>query len=167
MQKLISKAEFSRLAGVSRGAISKATKDGGLVEAMVNKFVNADHPAAIKYLKARGKLKEDPKEEQKAVVKTEKPMSIDKKMRVASQQLKIAEKTKLLIRRDIVDNMFEALINIWDEYLETESSIIALKICKKINNLEKLTMIESLLKNHNKSIIEKTCEEVKREIEKF
>ncbi len=49
MQKLVSKAEFSRIAGVSGTAITKAAKFS-LRSAMVGKRVDSAHPAAVAVL---------------------------------------------------------------------------------------------------------------------
>lgn len=46
---VVSKAEFARLAGVSPAAITKVSKSV-LREAMTEGGIDADHPAAIKYL---------------------------------------------------------------------------------------------------------------------
>lgn len=53
-RRLISRAELSRLAGVSDVAISKACK-GRLAAACQGKMVDADHAAVLEYLAGKGK----------------------------------------------------------------------------------------------------------------
>lgn len=50
-QKLLSKADFARVAGVSKQAIGKAMKEGGLKGAVVNDRIDMMHPDAVAYLK--------------------------------------------------------------------------------------------------------------------
>ena len=50
-QKLLSKADFARVAGVSKQAVGKAMLRGKLQEAVVDDRVDMMHPQAIAYLK--------------------------------------------------------------------------------------------------------------------
>ena len=52
--RCVSKAEFAKLAGVSKPAISKALR-GKLAAALVDDRVDIDHPASVEYLRTRGK----------------------------------------------------------------------------------------------------------------
>lgn len=54
MARLVSRAEFARMAGVSGSAITKACRDGSLGEACVGKRIDLDHPAARAYLASKG-----------------------------------------------------------------------------------------------------------------
>jgi hypothetical protein len=53
MPRLISQAEFSRIAGVTEAAITKACKNQ-LAPARDGRRIDLDHPAARKYLKSKG-----------------------------------------------------------------------------------------------------------------
>ena len=59
-QKLITKNQFAKLAGVHRTAVSKAMLEGALKNAAVDDRVDANHPDAVAY------LKRDRKKRQKA-----------------------------------------------------------------------------------------------------
>ncbi len=50
-RKLLSKADFARVAGVSRVAVGKAMLEGKLQKAVVNDRINPKHPDAVAYLK--------------------------------------------------------------------------------------------------------------------
>ena len=50
-QKLLSKADFARVAGVSRVAVGKAMLEGKLKPAVVGDRVDMMHPSAVAYLK--------------------------------------------------------------------------------------------------------------------
>jgi len=52
--RCVSKAEFAKLAGVSKPAISKALR-GKLGAALVDDRIDIDHPASVEYLRTRGK----------------------------------------------------------------------------------------------------------------
>lgn len=49
MEKLVSRTEFARLAGVTPGAVTKAAKTS-LLEAVNGKYIDANHAAAIKFM---------------------------------------------------------------------------------------------------------------------
>ena len=51
-QKLVSKAEFARMAGVSAGAVTKAIANG-LSKAMQGKRIDANHVSALEYVKSK------------------------------------------------------------------------------------------------------------------
>jgi len=51
-QKLVSKAEFARMAGVTHAAVTKAIANG-LSEAMQGKRIDANHVLAVKYVKSK------------------------------------------------------------------------------------------------------------------
>src|SRR5262245_49219 len=53
MPRVLSRAEFARLAKVSKAAITKAC-GAGLAPACTSDRIDADHPAALAYLKRRG-----------------------------------------------------------------------------------------------------------------
>jgi hypothetical protein len=50
-QKLLSKADFARVANVSKQAVGRAMKEGKLQEAVVGDRVDMMHPQAVAYLK--------------------------------------------------------------------------------------------------------------------
>ena len=50
-QKLLSKSDFARHAGVAAGAISKAMRESALKEAVVAGRIDANHPEAVAYAK--------------------------------------------------------------------------------------------------------------------
>ena len=52
IKRLISRAEFSRQAGVSRVAVTKACT-GALKDAVDGKSIDIDHPSAIEYIKSK------------------------------------------------------------------------------------------------------------------
>jgi len=52
-QKLLTHAAFSKLAGVSKQAVSKAVLEGRLKEAKVNDRIDSMHPDAVAYVKRR------------------------------------------------------------------------------------------------------------------
>jgi hypothetical protein len=57
--RIISRAEYARLAGVSKPAITKQCRKGGsLAAACEGDRINLDHPAAQAYLAARGKAEQ-------------------------------------------------------------------------------------------------------------
>ncbi len=60
VQKLISKAEFSRIAGVSGAAVTKACNKF-LKPAMVGKRIDAGHTLSLEYLKKKGRSLPDDK----------------------------------------------------------------------------------------------------------
>lgn len=52
MPKIVSRAEFAKLAGVGKSAITEASKPGGLLAAArVGKSIDAEHPDCVAYLK--------------------------------------------------------------------------------------------------------------------
>lgn len=53
--KLLTLVAFSKLAGVSKQAVSKSVLRGRLKEAMVNDRINSMHPNAVAYLKSNDK----------------------------------------------------------------------------------------------------------------
>lgn len=54
MARLVSRAEFARMAGVSGSAITKACREGTLGAACVGKRIDLDHLAARAYLTSKG-----------------------------------------------------------------------------------------------------------------
>jgi hypothetical protein len=69
-QKLLSKADFARVADVSKQAVGKAMKEGKLKAAVVGDRVDFMHPQAVAYLErprpGSRRRKPDPKPEKKA-----------------------------------------------------------------------------------------------------
>jgi len=65
-QKLLSKADFARIAGVSKQAVGKAMREGKLKEAAFGDRVDQNHPDAVTYAKrrrsAKGRPMADPKD---------------------------------------------------------------------------------------------------------
>lgn len=59
VKKLVSKAEFARLCGVSGAAVTKASS-ASLKPAVYGKKIDADHPAAIAYLESKTAAKTPP-----------------------------------------------------------------------------------------------------------
>lgn len=89
MSNLITKAALSRLAGVSRMAVTKAAK-GALADAVVDKKINLNHSLVIEWLKSHGVKDEDihlPEPKEKTT--TTKPVAKKK-----SKKKKAAAKSK-------------------------------------------------------------------------
>ena len=57
-QKLVSKAEFARMANVTHAAVTKAIANG-LSAAMQGKRIDANHPLAIKYVKSKTPVEQE------------------------------------------------------------------------------------------------------------
>ena len=66
-KKLLTHAAFANVAGVSKQAVSKSTKEGLLKKAVVNDRIDMMHPNAVAYLKRPRKGSHRPKPDPKSV----------------------------------------------------------------------------------------------------
>lgn len=170
-RKLITRAEFAAMVGVTRPAITKAVNSGALKFAFADGKIDIEHPDAVEYIEShtRGKRPTNPTAPTPPVARAEpqKTSSTHQAAKTASAHLKLAEQTKLLVRRDFVDRLFNKISLTWESMLTTGASALALNICRELNNINQIDSVEKIIREHLEGAIAETCKEVNDEIENF
>ena len=173
-KKLLTRSKFAALAGVTKAAITKAVNSGSIAAALVDNKTDIEHPDAAKYLDShtRGKRSKNPvaPKPRHTPSSAEQPSASPtphQAAKTASAHLKLAEQTKLLIRRDLVDRLFDKISSTWEAMISTGASVLALEICRELDNMNKIDAIEKIIKEHLENTISNTCKEAKGEIENF
>lgn len=150
IKRLISRAEFSRQAGVSRMAVTKACS-GALEDAVDGKSIDIDHPSAIAYIKSKRTKKTPTPAKKVAKAKTVSrkksppPETLDEEP-YYSKDKEIERVMHLTLREIIEEYGTDSQFKVW---VDAKAKLLSIKTDGvKLAVLEKTLIPRELVENH-------------------
>ena len=167
-KKLVRKSEFAKLCGVSPALISVHSKNR-LKKAIKQNKVDVNHPDAQEYIRSRAGAAggERTSALAKSTAAAETMLAENPKVErppAAPSAPKQLKTTVDLVERAIVDMTFDSVSGLLREYSTSKASNLALEICKALNNLAAIPVIEEMIHVNNRRVVADVVDAVEREL---